>query len=411
MENISEQPSARTVLNRDLSKPEAIPQKAVQRANELMMEGTLCRYGEEDAASGEVSLLEREYADYMGLPYALGLNSCGCAMFVALKAVGVQPGDKVLMNAFTLAPVPGSIAHAGAEAIMVEITSELTISLEDLEAKAKATGAKYLLLSHMRGHIADMEAVEALCQRLDLTMIEDCAHTMGARWNQRLTGTFGKIGCFSTQAYKHMNSGEGGILVTADPDVAARAVLYSGSYMLYGQHDAIPPMEVFEKYKFEIPNCSMRMSNLVGALLRPQLQTLDERSRRWNNNYRIIEKLLRDIPQVEVLERANNEQFVGSSIQFMICNLTTDEIVRVTKIATRHGVHIKWFGRHEPEGFTSRHLFWKFVGEEASLPETDAVLNGLCDIRVPADLTATECETIAVVIREAIEDVTGGKRV
>jgi hypothetical protein len=133
--------------------------------------------------------------------------------------------------------------------VFVEVTEDLTIDFAHLEAQAKATGAKVLLLSHMRGHVCDMEALVALCDRLGLRVIEDCAHTMGAKWKGVPSGRHGAIGCYSTQTYKHMNSGEGGLLVTDDEELAARAVLLSGSYMLYARHRAAPGTEVFERLK------------------------------------------------------------------------------------------------------------------------------------------------------------------
>ncbi len=165
--------------------------------------------------------LEAEFAREVGRRYCVALNSCGSSMFVALRCAGVQPGDKVLSNCFTLAPVPGAIAHAGAQPVLVDCTDDLTLDLDDLAHKAAASGARVLLLSHMRGHIADMDRVLALCRAHGLTLIEDCAHTMGAGWDGRLTGTFGVAGCFSLQSYKHANAGEGGLLVTDDADLAA----------------------------------------------------------------------------------------------------------------------------------------------------------------------------------------------
>ena len=158
--------------------------------------------------------------------------------------------DPVLSSAFTLAPVPGAIAHASARAVLVEMTDDCTIDMGDLERKAAGSGAKVLLLSHMRGHISDLTAVAALCERLGIALIEDCAHTMGAHWDGRPTGTFGAIGCFSAQTYKHINSGEGGLLVTDDDDIAAQVILMSGSYMLYGQHPLRPADAVFERWRY-----------------------------------------------------------------------------------------------------------------------------------------------------------------
>ena len=189
------------------------------RALELMQSGRLHRYNTAAGEVSDVALLEKEYAEYVGAQYCLGLSSCGSSIYVALKSVDVLPGAKILCNAFTLAPVPGAIENAGAVPVFVEITDDYLTDLEDLENKAKQSGAKYFLLSHMRGHIVDMDRVMEICRDLGITLIEDCAHTVGCRWGAMFTGRFGKVGCYSSQTYKHINSGEGGLLVTDDDDV------------------------------------------------------------------------------------------------------------------------------------------------------------------------------------------------
>ncbi len=109
---------------------------------------------------------------------------------------------------------------------------------------------------------------------------------MGAGWAGKATGTWGRAGCFSLQSYKHANGGEGGLLVTDDEDVAAQAILFSGSYMLYRSHLARPADEVFERWKYVTPNFSLRMSNLAAAVARPQLGAmLKDRCGRWNERY------------------------------------------------------------------------------------------------------------------------------
>ena len=132
---------------------------------------------------GEAALLEEEFAAYMGKKFCLACASCGSAMHLALKSLGVRPGDKVLCNAYTLAPVPGAIENSGADVELVEIIDDYTIDLDDLESKAGE--AKWFMLSHMRGHITNMDRVMEICKTHDLTLIEDCAHTMGASWNGR----------------------------------------------------------------------------------------------------------------------------------------------------------------------------------------------------------------------------------
>lgn len=394
----------RPILDVDLSAPEPIPQAGIDRAVELMRSGRLFRYGEQRTGELEVSALEKEFAEYVGTRYATALNSCGATLFVALKCAGVKWRDKVLMNAFTLAPVPGAVAHAGAEPVFIECTRDYTIDLDDLRRKANG-GANVLLLSHMRGHIADMEAVSALCDELGLYLIEDCAHTMGAKWNGQFTGTFGNIGCFSAQTFKHINSGEGGLLVTDDKEVAAKAILYSGSYMLYGQHGARPSMDVFEKFKYEIPNFSLRMSGLAAALLRPQLKLIEQRALVWNARYELLAKLLSQNNHISVPPRSEKEEFVSSSIQFSIHGLNDSEMAAFLDKCDERGVHIKWFGRSEPLGFTSLYEHWRYVTEPQRLQQTDTVLKRLCDMRIPLCLTDDQCRLIAAIIHESIAEV------
>lgn len=337
--------------------------------------------------------------------YVVGLNSGGCALFIALKAAGVAVGDKVLVNAFTLAPVPGAIAHAGAEAVLVEVTESYHIDLEDLDRKAAESGARVLLLSYMRGHIPDMDRLLEVCRRHDLLLIEDCAHTMGARWDGRLSGTFGKVSCFSTQTFKHINSGEGGLLATDDPDLAAKAILHSGSYMLYAQHRARPPEEVFERHKFQTPNFSMRMSGLVAALLRPQLAELDQRIAAWRRIYNRLAGLLNGIEHITVPARSSKEAFVPSSLQFSLTGLDEPQLLAFLEDCDRHGVHIKWFGRAEPVGFTSSHHHWRYLAGAGDLPRSEEVLAGLCDLRLPSSLSDEDCDSLAAVLRESMDQL------
>ena len=395
-------PDGRRALTRNLASVEPIPAEGIQRADELMRSGNLFRYGEFAAGDLEAAALEKEFAAYIGRRYAVGLNSCGCSLFVALKCAGVEPGDKVLMNSFTLAPVPGSVAHAGAQAVLIESTDDLLIDLDDLRSKA-AGGARVLLLSHMRGHIADMDAVAALCEELRLTLIEDCAHTLGARWNGRPTGTFGAIGCFSAQAYKHVNAGEGGLLVTDDEDIAAQAILYSGSYMLYGQHAARPALEVFERYRDTIPNFSMRMSNLAAAIVRPQLRLLAERAAKWNERHDLLAAELAKFDGIKLPRRDPREGYVASSIQFLVTGLAHDQLRGFVDRCGNRGVQLKWFGRAEPVGFTSRSKDWQYIAGGQSLPRTEAILARLCDMRIPTSLTLDECHTVVAVIRESLD--------
>ena len=383
----------------DFTAQEPIPANAVARANELMASGNLFRYGETSAGENDAAMLESEFAELMGSAYCVALNSCGAALAATMIAAGVGPGDKVMMNAFTLAPVPGAIAHAGAEPVFVGITPSYHIDMDDLRRAAEASGAKWLLLSHMRGHITDMDALTTLCDELGVSLIEDCAHTMGATWGGKPSGSFGLAACFSNQSFKHANSGEGGLLVTNDEDLAARAILLSGSYMLYEQHGARPGAEVFDRHRFDMPNFSMRMSGLAAALARPQMELLPDRARRWNERYVQLAVGLRSIEGITVPPRDEREGYVASSVQFTVDN-PRDMSAFLAK-AKDHGVVIKWFGADDPVGFTSRFDHWKYAPEQ-SLQPTQQVLAGLCDMRIPLSMSSAQADTIVEIIAAAL---------
>jgi dTDP-4-amino-4,6-dideoxygalactose transaminase len=389
-------------FGKDLSTPEPISEEAIERAVALMRTGRLHRYGEQGTGYPEPSLLEQEYAAYVGSKYCVAVSSCGAAMLIALKALGVKAGDKVLTSTFTLSPVPGSIAHAGADAVLIETTPDYMTDMADLERKAATSGAKVFLLSHMRGHIADLGAVKTICNKYGIAIIEDCAHTMGAKWDRKFTGTWGKVGCYSTQTYKHINSGEGGLLVTDDDDVAAQAILMSGCYMMYEQHILKPAHEVFERWKYLTPNFSMRMSNLAASLLRPQIGQLADRGRRWNHIYATLQRELTKADLLSIPARDAKEEFIASSIQFSL-NLSPHQIEHFLKECSVRGLYIKWFGTPAPVAFTSNYEHWHYLASKPDIPYSKAVLDQLLDLRTPLTLTEADCVLIGQIVAVAIQ--------
>lgn len=386
----------------NFTQQESIPESAIEAAVAVMRSGRLHRYNVAEGEESETALLEQEFAAYMGVKYCLAVASGGYALTAALKAVQCEKGEPVLTNGFTLSPVPGAITAAGGRVILVEITDNLVIDLADLEKKIKSSGARKLMLSHMRGHLADMNALMALCNAHDVLVIEDCAHTMGASWAGVKSGLHGHVACYSTQTYKHINSGEGGFIITDDADIAARATVLSGSYMLYGRHLSGPDEEVFDQIRLETPNCSGRMDNLRAAILRPQLVDLDANVERWNQRYQAIEKELAGTRGLKLSSRPDAEVYVGSSIQFLAEGFSESDVSAFLTRCLDRGVELKWFGGSEPVAYTSRHDSWHYV-ESQSLPETDRILSVLFDMRIPLTFSIDDCTQIGEIIRECFE--------
>lgn len=389
-------------FTKSFTQQESIPEAGIDAALAVMRSGRLHRYNTLPDEKSETDLLELEFADYLGVPYCLACSSGGYALHIAMRAAGVQPGDKVLCNAFTLAPVPGAIHNSGAVPVLIDVADDYCIDLDDLAAKAATSGARYLMLSHMRGHLADMDRIMAICNQYDLFLIEDCAHTMGASWNGVKSGTYGDIACFSTQTYKHVNSGEGGFLTTRHPEIMARAIIHSGSYMLFERHFAAPPKEVFEQIRYETPNYSGRMDNLRAAILRPQLADLDTQCARWNARYRILEQALNQCPDIHIPARPEAEQFVASSIQFSLPQFSAEQILKVVEQCAQQGVVVKWFGDAEPKDYTSRYDSWRYIQEMPQLPKTEKILSTLLDMRIPLTFSEADCQLIGEVIGEVV---------
>lgn len=379
------------------TQQEAIPDEAIAAAVDVLKSGRLHRYNTLGSELSVASELERDYAAFQGAKYCLACASGGYAMSIALRAAGVVPGEKILTNSFTLAPVPGAIASVGAVPVLVEITPNLVIDLNDLRKKITDSNAKFLLLSNMRGHLCDMDELVGILNETGVTLLEDCAHTMGARWNGTLSGNFGLAGCFSAQTYKHVNSGEGGLLTSDDPDFMARAIMLSGSYMLYERHGAAPARQHFTDARLDTPNMSGRMDNLRAAILKPQIATLEANIQRWNQRYDLVATHLGRSATVVVPERSSKEFYVGSSVQFRIPGIAEPDARQFVADAKSLGVELKWFGDRDPVAFTSNHHSWRYLASQI-LPQTDDVLAGLFDMRIPLTFSLDDCRQVSEII-------------
>ncbi len=392
------------VFRGSFTQQEPIPEEGIEAALAVLRHGRLHRYNTAPGEVAETALLEEEFAALVGARYCLAVASGGYAMATALRAAGVRPGDAVLSNAFTLAPVPGAIAAVGARPVFVDVTEDLTIDLDDLAERIGPSGARVLLLSHMRGHICDMDRLMAICDAAGVTVIEDCAHTMGARYRGTPSGRHGRMGCYSTQTYKHANSGEGGLLVSDDATAMARAILLSGSYMLYVRHRAAPPPEAFDGLRLEVPNISGRMDNLRAAILRPQLRLLEGRVGRWAVLYQTLEAELTGTPGLRLIPRPAHEHYVGSSFQFLLPDWPGPRVQALIARAAARGVELKWFGAADPVAFTSRYDHWRYAAP-APLPRTDRVLAGLIDMRLPLTFTPGDAALIGRILRTEVSAV------
>lgn len=388
---------------------EPIPETARAEIDRLLQSGDLFRYtAPEDAP---VSLLEAEFAELMGAKYALAVASCSAALFLSLKALGLPRDTKVLIPAFTFAAVPSSVVHAECQPVLVEVKDNYRVDMADFAAKLTPdVGA--VIISHMRGHTSDMDAIMALCDAADIPVIEDAAHSLGTLWHGRKIGTIGKIGCFSFQSYKMLNAGEGGILITDDADLIARAVIMSGAYEHNWKKHKGPRgenssdlAEAFARWQNQLPLYNTRLSNLSAAVIRPQIPELERRVTDGLKNHDYVAGLLNASPWIDVPAPLAPETRAPDSIQFNLVGFSDADTVAFQDAAKARGVSVQVFGLSQDNARAFWN--WQFIGDQPPLPQTREMLMRACDTRLPVRLQKPELDFIAEALVAAAQDVKG----
>eukprot|EP00529_Nitzschia_sp_RCC80_P024807 CAMPEP_0113485494 /NCGR_PEP_ID=MMETSP0014_2-20120614/24513_1 /TAXON_ID=2857 /ORGANISM="Nitzschia sp." /LENGTH=448 /DNA_ID=CAMNT_0000379143 /DNA_START=123 /DNA_END=1469 /DNA_ORIENTATION=- /assembly_acc=CAM_ASM_000159 len=398
----------RSFVTSDIKTPDPVPEEGQQAAMELMKTGRLYRYNIAPGEQSVVSMCEKEICDYTGFKYCVGLNSCGSALMLLLKTTGLKPGGKVLSNAFTFGAVPSAIEHANGKAVYVESNKDHVINVVDLEKKLQDhPDCKHVLISHMRGKLADMSAIKDLCDKYDAVLLEDCAHSLGVYWEGEHSGHKGIACAISSQSYKMINSGEGGFLLTDDPEIAAQTAVIAGAYEgLNAKHMTVPGPEHFEGKPVALPNYSIRMSNLAAAVIRPQIKTLEERIEKYNRRYNTLVAKLEEavgdhvyIPQLT----PGVTRMVHDSIQFNLDEKFTPEMLQeFLDECIAHGLPVELFGhKSNARNFVN----WGFAPADEPLPETAAMLSRACDCRMPLMWEDEDFEDLGNVLIESMESV------
>jgi dTDP-4-amino-4,6-dideoxygalactose transaminase len=213
----------------------------------------------------EVERFESEFADYCGVAHGVAVNSGTSALHLALLAAGVGPGDEVITVPFTFIATAATIRYVGATPVFVDV-DPVSYTLDPARIEAAVTPrTRALIPVHLYGHPADMDPILEIARARGLAVIEDAAQAHGSEYKGRLAGGLGDLGCFSFYPTKNLGAcGEGGIVVTSDPERAKRVRLLRH----WGQTD---------KYRHELLGFNYRMDGIQGAILRIKLRRLE----RW----------------------------------------------------------------------------------------------------------------------------------
>lgn len=261
----------------DSTRSTNIPGFSLTRQNAELREPLLHALGKVVGEGGfilgeNVQSLEAETAAYCGAKYAVGVASGSDALYLALLACGVGPGDEVITTPFTFFATAGAVARAGATPVFVDI-DPATWNIDPAAIEAKITArTRAVIPVHLYGCPADMDLILALAAKHGLRVIEDAAQALGAAYKGKKIGALGAAGCFSFFPTKNLGAfGDGGMVVTNDPEIAARV-------RLLRVHGAKP------KYHHHVLGVNSRLDELQAAVLRVKLPHLDG----WNERRREI---------------------------------------------------------------------------------------------------------------------------
>jgi len=247
-----------------------------QRVLEVLASGTL-------VADRMVREFEEAFAAYLGVAHAVATSSGTTGLQVALEALGIGAGDRVVTTPFTFAATSHAILHAGARPVFADVDpSTYNLDPHALEEAVRRTGARAVIVVHLFGLPSDMAAIGEVVRQHNLLLIEDCAQAHGAEFRGRKVGTLGHAAVFSFYPTKNMTTGEGGMVVTDDAAVARRARLL------------VDPRAA-EEYVYDVIGHNFRMTDVAAAMGVPQLRRLDAHNAARRRNARRLTGAFRDL--------------------------------------------------------------------------------------------------------------------
>jgi dTDP-4-amino-4,6-dideoxygalactose transaminase len=363
----------------------------------------LFRYDNRPYASTEVGQLEIELGRFFDCKYALACASGTTAIALGLLSVGVKPGDTVACPAFTFAATPSAIVLAGAKPLIIDVDENLHMDPDDLAARL-TPDVRAVVAVHMRGFASDMAALAAVADAHGIPVIEDAVPALGVALNGRQLGTFGKVGAFSTQSDKSINTGEGGFLITSDRDVYARAIVLTGAYekRLY-QHI---PEETAGLCDLDLPIFSFRMDEIRGAIARQQLQRLGATVETYQRNYDYVVAQIADLAEIKIRRPVAPKAYLGESLIFRIPDADDAQLSWFLRALTAEGIDARHLG---DRGSPNVRCFWNwrfnFPGLSAEdvmalRPRSAGYLREVIDVPMSITLSRADCDDLATALRK-----------
>ncbi|MFB3828399.1 MAG: DegT/DnrJ/EryC1/StrS family aminotransferase [Bryobacteraceae bacterium] len=278
--------------------------------NEVLETGRPFRwYGPGKEPPKKVATFEKEFAAHMGVKYALAVTSGTAALQTAMAALGIGPGDEVILPAWTWHSCFNAVVLAGALPICAEVDETFNLDPDDIESRITPQ-TKLIMAVHLQGNPADLDRILPIARKRNIKVMEDCAQSVGASYKGRKLGSYGDISIYSLQLNKTITAGEGGAVVTSDPLLYERAVRFHDLGGLRPLHEAALGKPRADWYI----GCNFRMNEFSGGVLLAQLRKLDTIVNATRTNARRVYDGIRDLPGIKFRKLPDPAGEIGSAI-------------------------------------------------------------------------------------------------
>lgn len=344
----------------------------------------------------EVIKFEKKFAENYGIKNAMAVNSATSGLHLALLACGIGPGDEVILPTYTFVSCANSICWVGAKPVFAEITEDFLVDPEDIKKKITRK-TKAIMVVHFGGQMAEMDEIKKIARKHRLKIIEDCAHSFGAKYKNRLAGTIGDIGVFSFYAIKNLTTGEGGMVITADDKLADKVLMFR----MHGMS-----MTAFDRYSnrgkwyYEIHEAGFKynLTDIAAAMGTEQLKKIKKFNQRRAQIASIYLKNLSGVSQIKLPKVLPGRTHVWHLFPVQVNPAERNRIIQ----------ELREFNICTSVHFIPLHLQHyyqkKFKFPKSHLPLAERVYQGEISLPMYPDLKDLEVKYICRVLKYLLKD-------